>query len=208
MSESDDDLDVFSESFERALNAPQQSDADNEQAPAQEQRAGQAEAQPTSKTVGLLMGSDSDWPIMQEAAKILKEFGVPYEALVISAHRTPDLAMEYARTAQGRGIVAIIAGAGGAAHLAGILAAKTTLPVLGVPIPTPALNGLDSLYSTVQMPKGVPVATFAIGAGGAANAALFAIAMLALNDQHLAELLKDFRQKQAQNVASKKLPAL
>ena len=197
-----DDLDVFSATFERALNAPQQQGGSEQP----KKRAAKAQT-PSVKGVGVVMGSDSDWPIMQEAAKILKEFGVPYEALVISAHRTPDLAMEYARTAQGRGIVAIIAGAGGAAHLAGILAAKTTLPVLGVPIPTPALNGLDSLYSTVQMPKGVPVATFAIGAGGAANAALFAIAMLALNDQHLAELLNDFRRQQAQNVASKKLPA-
>lgn len=198
-----DELDVFSATFERALNAPQ-----GGQATSQSNRgAANAQEKPAIKGVGVVMGSDSDWPIMQEAAKILKEFGVPYEALVISAHRTPDLALEYARTAQSRGIVAIIAGAGGAAHLAGILAAKTTLPVLGVPMPTSSLNGLDSLYSTVQMPKGVPVATFAIGASGAANAALFAIAMLALEDNHWAELLRDFRRQQTQSVAAKKLPA-
>lgn len=200
---SPDDLDVFSTTFERALNAPQQQGGGEQP----KKRAAKSDEHHAIKGVGVVMGSDSDWPIMQNAAKILKEFGVPYEALVISAHRTPDLALEYARTAQNRGIVAIIAGAGGAAHLAGILAAKTTIPVLGVPMPTPALNGLDSLYSTVQMPKGVPVATFAIGAGGAANAALFAIAMLALNDPHLAELLNNFRRQQTHNVASKKLPA-
>lgn len=200
---SSDDLDVFSATFERALNAPQQQGGGEQP----KKRAAKSDEPPAIKGVGVVMGSDSDWPIMQNAAKILKEFGVPYEALVISAHRTPDLALEYARTAQNRGIVAIIAGAGGAAHLAGILAAKTTIPILGVPMPTPALNGLDSLYSTVQMPKGVPVATFAIGEGGAANAALFAIAMLALNDPHLAELLNNFRRQQTHNVASKKLPA-
>ncbi|MDR0701575.1 MAG: 5-(carboxyamino)imidazole ribonucleotide mutase, partial [Azoarcus sp.] len=125
--------------------------------------------------IGLVMGSDSDWPTMQAAALILREFGVPFEARVVSAHRTPDLLFEYAETAKARGLKAIIAGAGGAAHLPGMLAAKTVVPVLGVPVQSRALSGVDSLHSIVQMPKGVPVATFAIGEAGAANAALFAV---------------------------------
>jgi 5-(carboxyamino)imidazole ribonucleotide mutase len=134
--------------------------------------------------VGVVMGSDSDWPTMQAAAVMLKEFGVPFEARVVSAHRTPDLLFEYASTAATRGLKAIIAGAGGAAHLPGMLAAKSTLPVLGVPVQSKALSGQDSLLSIVQMPKGIPVATFAIGEAGAANAALFAVALLATGDRH------------------------
>lgn len=134
----------------------------------------------TSALIGLVMGSDSDWPVMQAAARILKEHGVPYEACVVSAHRTPDLLFEYAASARARGLRAIIAGAGGAAHLPGMIAAKTTLPVLGVPIPSRQLKGMDSLLSIVQMPKGVPVATFAIGEAGAANAALFALSLLSV----------------------------
>lgn len=129
--------------------------------------------------VGIVIGSSSDWPIMQKAAEILQQFGVVYEAQVVSAHRMPDVMFQYAETAQARGLKAIIAGAGGAAHLPGMLAAKTIVPVLGVPVPSKHLQGLDSLYSIVQMPKGIPVATFAIGEAGAANAALFAVAMLA-----------------------------
>src|SRR5438552_247659 len=132
--------------------------------------------------VGVVMGSKSDWEIMQHAVRRLREFGVPCEARVISAHRTPDLAIQYASEAESRGLACLIAGAGGAAHLAGVLAAKTTLPVLGVPIPSKYLRGEDSLLSTVQMPKGIPVATFAIGEAGAANAALFAVAMVARSD--------------------------
>lgn len=169
------------------------------------QVAGVAEQGPL---VGIVMGSDSDWPAMQAAAKMLKEFGVAYEAKVISAHRTPDLALAYASEAAGRGIQALIAGAGGAAHLAGVLAAKTTLPVLGVPMMSKALSGVDSLYSTVQMPQGIPVATFAIGEPGAANAALFVVAMLALHDSRLASQLQDFRARQTAKVAAKTLPAL
>ena len=150
--------------------------------------------------VGIVMGSDSDWPVMQAAARILDELGVPYEARVVSAHRTPDLLFDYAATARARGLQAIIAGAGGAAHLPGMLAAKTPVPVLGVPVPSKHLNGLDSLLSIVQMPKGVPVATFAIGESGAANAALFAVAMLAAGSDDfgraLALKLDDFRQRQ------------
>ena len=134
----------------------------------------------TPPMIGLVMGSDSDWPVMQADARILKEHGVPYEARVVSAHRTPDLLFEYAASARERGLRAIIAGAGGAAHLPGMLAAKTTVPVLGVPIPTRQLKGMDSLLSIVQMPKGVPVATFAIGEAGAANAGLFAVSLLSV----------------------------
>ena len=155
--------------------------------------------------IGIVMGSDSDWPVMQAAAKMLEEFGVPYEARVVSAHRTPDLLFEYAETAHQRGLKAIIAGAGGAAHLPGMLAAKTTVPILGVPIPSKHLKGLDSLLSIVQMPKGVPVATFAIGEAGAANAALFAVAMLAREDEGLAAKLDDFRRRQTQTVLDMKL---
>ncbi|SIR61638.1 5-(carboxyamino)imidazole ribonucleotide mutase [Aromatoleum tolulyticum] len=146
------------------------------------------------------MGSNSDWPTMQAAAKILKEFGVPYEARVVSAHRTPDLMFAYADTARSRGLKAIIAGAGGAAHLPGMVAAKTTLPVLGVPVQSKALSGQDSLLSIVQMPKGIPVATFAIGEAGAANAGLFAVALLANEDAALAKKLEEFRTRQTQTV--------
>ena len=156
--------------------------------------------------IGIVMGSDSDWPIMQHAAKRLGEFQVPWEARVLSAHRTPDLAARYADEAAGRGLRCLIAGAGGAAHLAGVLAAKTTLPVLGVPMPSKHLQGLDSLLSTVQMPSGVPVATFAIGEAGAANAALFAVAILAGTDPHLAGRLMAFRRAQADRVQQLKLP--
>ena len=151
------------------------------------------EAQPK---VGVLMGSASDWPTLQHAAAILAEFGVAHECKVVSAHRMPDEMFEYAQSARARGLVAIIAGAGGAAHLPGMLAAKTPLPVLGVPVPSKHLSGVDSLHSIVQMPKGVPVATFAIGDGGAANAALFAVAILAVNDKVLADKLDAYRAKQ------------
>ncbi len=151
------------------------------------------EAQPK---VGVLMGSASDWPTLQHAATILAEFGVAHECRVVSAHRMPDEMFEYAQSARARGLVAIIAGAGGAAHLPGMLAAKTALPVLGVPVPSQHLAGVDSLHSIVQMPKGVPVATFAIGDAGAANAALFAVAMLALNDGALAARLDAYRAQQ------------
>ena len=154
--------------------------------------------------VGIVMGSDSDWPTMQAAAKVLEEFGVPYEAKVVSAHRTPDLLFDYAAMAQERGLRAIIAGAGGAAHLPGMLAAKTIVPVLGVPVQSKALNGMDSLLSIVQMPKGIPVATFAIGEAGAANAGLFAVASIAAGDGHfgkeLAIKLEAFRSAQAEKV--------
>ncbi|MDP3538917.1 MAG: 5-(carboxyamino)imidazole ribonucleotide mutase [Azonexus sp.] len=160
--------------------------------------------------IGIVMGSDSDWPVMQAAAKMLEELGVSYEARVVSAHRTPDLLFEYASTARERGIKAIIAGAGGAAHLPGMLAAKTTLPILGVPVPSKHLKGLDSLLSIVQMPKGVPVATFAIGEAGAANAALFAVAMLTTGTDsmsgELADKLHDFRQRQEDKVLTMQLP--
>jgi 5-(carboxyamino)imidazole ribonucleotide mutase len=156
--------------------------------------------------VGIVMGSDSDWPTMQAAAVMLKEFVVPFEARVVSAHRTPDLLFEYAETAGARGLQAIIAGAGGAAHLPGMLAAKTTVPVLGVPVQSKALSGVDSLHSIVQMPKGIPVATFAIGEAGAANAALFAVAMLANQDATLNERLQKFRQQQSAKVLAMQLP--
>ena len=158
--------------------------------------------------VGIIMGSDSDWPVMRQAANFLEEFGVGYEARVVSAHRTPDLMFEYAETARSRGIKAIIAGAGGAAHLPGMVAAKTTVPVLGVPVPSKYLRGEDSLLSIVQMPKGVPVATFAIGEAGAANAALFAVSMLANENAELARKLAEFRSRQEQSVlAMVELPA-
>jgi 5-(carboxyamino)imidazole ribonucleotide mutase len=156
--------------------------------------------------VGIVMGSDSDWPVMQVAAKQLKEMEVPWEARVLSAHRTPDLAARYAEEAAGRGIRCLIAAAGGAAHLAGVLAAKTPIPVLGVPMPSKHLQGLDSLLSIVQMPAGIPVATFAIGEAGAANAALFAVAMLAGTDAALARRLADFRRTQSERVARITLP--
>jgi 5-(carboxyamino)imidazole ribonucleotide mutase len=148
--------------------------------------------------IGVVMGSSSDWEIMQHAAEILAEFGVAFEAQVVSAHRMPDDMFRYAEAARGRGLRAIIAGAGGAAHLPGMLAAKTPLPVLGVPVPSRHLQGVDSLHSIVQMPKGVPVATFAIGAAGAANAALFAVALLAHDDAALRERLDAFRARQTE----------
>ena len=149
-------------------------------------------------TIGIVMGSNSDWPVMQKAAEILTHFGVTFEAQVVSAHRMPDDMFTYAQAAQGKGLRAIIAGAGGAAHLPGMLAAKTTVPVLGVPVPSKHLAGLDSLYSIVQMPKGIPVATFAIGEAGAANAALFAVAMLAVDDSALLKKLNDYRAAQTE----------
>lgn len=155
--------------------------------------------------IGIIMGSNSDYPVMQLAEQMLDQFAVPYETRVVSAHRTPDLMFEYAQTARERGLKAIIAGAGGAAHLPGMVAAKTTLPVLGVPIPSKYLHGEDSLLSIVQMPKGVPVATFAIGEAGAANAALFAISMLANKQPHLAQQLTQFRENQQQTVLSMQL---
>jgi 5-(carboxyamino)imidazole ribonucleotide mutase len=150
--------------------------------------------------VGIIMGSKSDWPAMEAAAKVLDELGIMYEAEVISAHRTPDKAMQYAASAKQRGLRVIIAGAGGAAHLAGFVAAKTTLPVLGVPMRSSALNGLDSLLSIVQMPAGIPVATFAIGEAGAKNAGLFAAAILALEDREIAQRLEKFRRMQTEKV--------
>lgn len=152
------------------------------------------------------MGSNSDWAVMQQAALILKSFDVAFEARVVSAHRTPDLLFNYAASAQSRGLRAIIAGAGGAAHLPGMLAAKTIVPVLGVPVPSKYLKGMDSLLSIVQMPKGIPVATFAIGEAGAANAALFALAMLAGEQPALAQKLADFRAQQAATVMAMDLP--
>ncbi len=156
--------------------------------------------------VGVVMGSDSDWPVMRHAVEQLEGFGVPVEARVVSAHRTPDLMFEYAEQAAGRGLHCIIAGAGGAAHLPGMLAAKTTVPVLGVPVPSRYLSGQDSLYSIVQMPKGVPVATFAIGESGAANAGLFAAALIANGDPALARQLADFREKQRDRAMAMRVP--
>ncbi len=152
------------------------------------------------------MGSTSDWEVMQPAIEMLEKFAVPHEAKVISAHRAPGLLFEYADSLRERGVTCVIAGAGGAAHLAGVFAAKTTLPVLGVPIPSKYLKGMDSLLSTVQMPKGIPVATFAIGEAGAANAALFAVAMLAIQDTALAQKLQDFRKDQEQKIRATTLP--
>ena len=156
--------------------------------------------------VGVVMGSNSDWKVMSQACEILKEFGVPFESKVVSAHRTPDLLFEYAETAADRGIQVIIAGAGGAAHLPGMLASKTIIPILGVPVTSRALKGLDSLLSIAQMPKGIPVATFAIGEPGAANAGLFAVSMLANNDEKYAKKLTAFRKKQRTKVRAMKLP--
>ena len=160
----------------------------------------------TSAQVGVVMGSRSDWDTMQHAVQILQHFGIAHEAKVVSAHRMPDDMFAYAQSASSRGLVAIIAGAGGAAHLPGMLAAKTTVPVLGVPVASKHLNGLDSLYSIVQMPKGVPVATFAIGDAGAANAALFAVAMLAVNDAKLMAKLNDYRAAQTQTAREMLVP--
>jgi 5-(carboxyamino)imidazole ribonucleotide mutase len=156
--------------------------------------------------VGLVMGSDSDWAVMSAAARRLDEFGIAYEKQVVSAHRTPGLLFEYADAARQRGLQCIIAGAGGAAHLPGMLAARTTVPVLGVPVPSRHLKGMDSLLSIVQMPAGVPVATFAIGEAGAANAALFAVAMLARGDQGLADRLEAFRRSEEARVRGLVLP--
>ena len=156
--------------------------------------------------VGVVMGSNSDWDTMQHACGVLQEFGVAFEAKVLSAHRMPDEMFDYAEHARERGLHAIIAGAGGAAHLPGMLASKTVIPVLGVPVPSKYLNGRDSLLSIVQMPKGVPVATFAIGESGAANAALFAIAMLAVHDQDLAVKLAQYRATQTQAAKNMTLP--
>ena len=156
--------------------------------------------------VGLVMGSNSDWDVMQHAATMLEKFGITFETRVVSAHRTPDLLFEYAGTARERGLACIIAGAGGAAHLPGMLAAKSTLPVLGVPVPSRYLKGMDSLLSIVQMPKGVPVATFAIGEAGAANAALYAASILASTDDSLSVKLEQFRKDQQQMVFDMQLP--
>ena len=156
--------------------------------------------------VGVVMGSNSDWKVMSQACEVLKEFGVPHEAKVVSAHRTPDAMFEYAETAAERGIQVIIAGAGGAAHLPGMIASKTIVPVLGVPVTSRALKGLDSLLSIAQMPKGIPVATFAIGEPGAANAGLFAVSMLANNDEKYAKKLNTFRKRQRAKVRAMKLP--
>lgn len=158
--------------------------------------------------IGVVMGSNSDWQIMSHAVDMLKKFGVPYETKVVSAHRTPDILYQYAETAAERGLHCIIAGAGGAAHLPGMLAAKTTIPILGVPVTSRTLKGLDSLLSIVQMPKGVPVATFAIGEAGAANAGLFAVALLANHDAKLAKRLANFRRRQVVKVKAMKLPKL
>ena len=161
---------------------------------------------PANPLVGVLMGSSSDWETMRHAVQILQQFGVAHEARVVSAHRMPDELFAYAEQAAGRGLQAIIAGAGGAAHLPGMLAAKTTLPVLGVPVASQHLQGVDSLHSIVQMPKGVPVATFAIGNAGAANAALFAVAMLALHDETLSARLQAFRADQTAAARAMTLP--
>jgi len=159
-----------------------------------------------SNKIAVVMGSQSDWPVMKYAVEQLEAFGVPHEARVVSAHRTPELLFEFADTARANGFAAIIAGAGGAAHLPGMLASKTTLPVLGVPVPSKYLKGMDSLLSIVQMPKGIPVATYAIGEAGAANAALSAISILAVTDNSLAEKLSAFREQQQQNVFAMTLP--
>jgi 5-(carboxyamino)imidazole ribonucleotide mutase len=158
--------------------------------------------------VGIVMGSNSDWEVMQHAAQMLTRFGVPHECRVVSAHRMPDEMFRYAETARERGLAVIIAGAGGAAHLPGMLAAKTSVPVLGVPVPSKYLRGEDSLLSIVQMPKGIPVATFAIGEAGAANAALFAVAMLAHTDTNLRDALHAFRAEQTELARAMKLPDL
>ncbi|MET1023210.1 MAG: 5-(carboxyamino)imidazole ribonucleotide mutase [Pseudoxanthomonas sp.] len=165
-------------------------------------------ANPQAPRVGIVMGSRSDWETMQHAAQKLDALGVAYEVKVVSAHRTPDVLFSYAEQALGRGLRAIIAGAGGAAHLPGMIAAKTAVPVLGVPVQSKALNGMDSLLSIVQMPAGIPVATFAIGNAGAANAALFAAAMLGPEDAAIASALDAFRAKQTQDVMDKDDPRL
>ena len=165
-----------------------------------------SEAQASQPLVGVVMGSSSDWDVMQHAVAMLKDFGIAHEARVISAHRMPDQMFAYAESARQRGLRAIIAGAGGAAHLPGMLAAKTIVPVLGVPVPSKYLRGEDSLLSIVQMPKGIPVSTFAIGEAGAANAALTAIAILATTDDQLAQRLQAFRMSQTQTALGMSLP--
>ena len=155
--------------------------------------------------VAIIMGSDSDWPIMQHAAEVLDDFKISYEAKVVSAHRTPDLMFKFAEDAEKNGFQVIIAGAGGAAHLPGMVASKTTLPVLGVPVPSKHLEGHDSLLSIVQMPKGIPVATFAIGEAGSYNAGLFAVSLIALNNEVTNQKLKEFRKKQVTKVLNMKL---
>jgi 5-(carboxyamino)imidazole ribonucleotide mutase len=155
----------------------------------------------TSPLVGIIMGSQSDWPTLKAAANVLADLGVPYEAKIVSAHRTPDRLADYAKSAKGRGLKVIIAGAGGAAHLPGMTASMTSLPVLGVPVLTKMLNGVDSLYSIVQMPAGIPVGTLAIGEAGATNAGLLAAQILALHDEALAGRIEDFRTKQTASVA-------
>jgi 5-(carboxyamino)imidazole ribonucleotide mutase len=165
-----------------------------------------ARASAARSLVGVIMGSKSDWEYMAAAAEVLDELQVPHEVRILSAHRTPELTLEYAAAAAGRGLRAIIAGAGGAAHLAGVVAAKTILPVIGVPMPTTSLNGIDSLLSMVQMPKGVPVATMAIGQPGAANAGLFAAQIIALSDAALAERLVKWRAARAQELLNQKIP--
>jgi 5-(carboxyamino)imidazole ribonucleotide mutase len=157
--------------------------------------------------VGIIMGSESDWGVMKHSAQFLEDFGVPHETLVVSAHRTPDEMFQYAEQAKDRGIQMIIAGAGGSAHLPGMVASKTIIPVMGVPVTTKAMNGLDSLLSIAQMPKGIPVATFAVGEAGASNAALFAVACLALDDEGLSRKLTAFRKRQRARVRAMKLPA-
>lgn len=163
--------------------------------------------QPESPLVGVVMGSSSDWETMKEASAILRGFGVPHECRVVSAHRMPDDLASYARSAADRGLLAIVAGAGGAAHLPGMLAAHTRVPVLGVPVQSRALQGMDSLLSIVQMPAGVPVATFAIGIAGAKNAALFAVSLLAITDPRLAAALEDFRNRQTESARASILEA-
>jgi len=158
--------------------------------------------------VGIVMGSTSDWEVMKEAAQVCKDFGVPYEARALSAHRTPNELKEWMHAMEAAGCKAFIAGAGGAAHLAGVVASETILPVLGVPIPSKYLKGLDSLLAIVQMPKGIPVATFAIGEAGAANAGIFVAHLLSLSDAALAQRLRAFREKQADAVRAAKLPEL
>ena len=155
--------------------------------------------------VAIIMGSDSDWPIMKHAAELLDDFNISYEAQVVSAHRTPDLMFKFAEDAEKKGFQVVIAGAGGAAHLPGMVASKTTLPVLGVPVPSKHLKGHDSLLSIVQMPKGIPVATFAIGEAGSYNAGLFAVSLIAVNDKEINQKLKDFRKKQVSKVLNMKL---
>ncbi len=162
----------------------------------------------TKPLIGVVMGSNSDWDVMKNACQALEDLGIPYEAKVVSAHRTPDLLYQYAEQARSRGLKCIIAGAGGAAHLPGMLAAKTTIPVLGVPVNSRYLKGMDSLLSIVQMPKGIPVATFAIGEAGAANAGLYAASIIAIEDQGIADKLQAFRDKQAQTVLEMELPEL